>query len=210
MNVNEYLSNWAACYKKDLTENILPFWLKNGLDRKHGGVYTCLDRDGSLMDTTKSVWFQGRFGFIAAYAYNNIEKNPEWLAASKSCIDFIEAHCFDADGRMYFEVMEDGTPLRKRRYVFSEGFAAIAMSEYAIASGDHTYAEKALELFKRIPEHSGHIGAEVSGYVEIAGTFHHNDSGKYRFTHPCGYQRPVADRADRPFHQGIAYLFHAS
>ena len=51
---------------------------------------------------------------------------------------------------MYFEVMEDGTPLRKRRYVFSEGFAAIAMSEYAIASGDHTYAEKALELFKRI------------------------------------------------------------
>lgn len=60
----------------------------------------------------------------------------------KSCIDFIEAHCFDADGRMYFEVMEDGTPLRKRRYVFSEGFAAIAMSEYAIASGDHTYAEK--------------------------------------------------------------------
>ena len=139
------MSNWAACYKKDLTENILPFWLKNGLDRKHGGVYTCLDRDGSLMDTTKSVWFQGRFGFIAAYAYNNIEKNPEWLAASKSCIDFIEAHCFDADGRMYFEVMEDGTPLRKRRYVFSEGFAAIAMSEYAIASGDHTYPGHCIE-----------------------------------------------------------------
>ena len=54
MNVNEYLSNWAACYKKDLIENILPFWLKNGLDRKHGGVYTCLDRDGSLIDR-KSV-----------------------------------------------------------------------------------------------------------------------------------------------------------
>lgn len=31
MNVNEYLSNWAACYKKDLTENILPFWLKTVL-----------------------------------------------------------------------------------------------------------------------------------------------------------------------------------
>ena len=32
MNVNEYLSNWAECYKRDLTENILPFWLENGLD----------------------------------------------------------------------------------------------------------------------------------------------------------------------------------
>jgi N-acylglucosamine 2-epimerase len=46
--------------------------------------------------------------------------------------------------------MADGTPLRKRRYVFSECFAAIAMSEYSIASGDKSYAEKALRLFKDI------------------------------------------------------------
>lgn len=145
-----YLKMWAESYKDDMVNNIMPFWMKHGLDRKHGGVYTCVDRDGTLMETTKSVWFQGRFGFIAAFAYNNIEKNPEWLAASKSCLDFIEAHCFDTDGRMYFEVTEDGTPLRKRRYVFSECFAAIAMSEYALAAGDRTYAEKALALFKRI------------------------------------------------------------
>ena len=148
--MTEYLKVWADSYKHDLTADILPFWLANGLDRKHGGVYTCLDREGRLMDSTKSVWFQGRFGFVAAYAYNQVERNPEWLEASKSCIDFIEAHCADADGHMYFEVAADGTPLRKRRYVFSECFAAIAMSEYAIASGDKRYAEKALELFKRI------------------------------------------------------------
>ncbi|GAE20980.1 N-acylglucosamine 2-epimerase [Bacteroides pyogenes JCM 10003] len=127
----------------------MPFWLKNGLDRKHGGVYTCVDRDGTLMDTTKSVWFQGRFGFISAYAYNHIEKNPEWLEASKSCIDFLEAHCFDKDRHMFFEVTEDGRPLRKRRYVFSEGFAAIALAEYAAATGEKKYAERALEIFKR-------------------------------------------------------------
>ena len=131
MNTTEYLSKWAISYKDDIINNIMPFWMKYGLDREHGGVYTCVNRDGSLIDTTKSVWFQGRFGFIAAYAYNNIEKNPQWLAASKSCIDFIEAHCFDTDGHMFFEVTEDGKPLRKRRYVFSEGFAAIAMAEYA-------------------------------------------------------------------------------
>lgn len=150
MTTHDYLKTWADSYKNDMVNDIMPFWMKHGLDRKHGGVYTCVDRDGTLMDTTKSVWFQGRFGFIAAFAYNNIEKNPDWLAASKSCLDFIEAYCFDTDGRMYFEVTEDGTPLRKRRYVFSECFAAIAMSEYALASGDRTYAEKALALFKRI------------------------------------------------------------
>ena len=49
---------------------------------------------------------------------------------------------------MYFSVTATGKPLRKRRYVFSETFAAIAMSEYSIATGDKTYAEKALKLFK--------------------------------------------------------------
>lgn len=146
----KYLTEWSEKYRKDLVENIMPFWLKNGLDRVNGGVYTCLNRDGSLMDTTKSVWFQGRFAFVCSFAYNTIEKNQEWLDAAKSTIDFIENHCFDKDGRMYFEVMADGTPLRKRRYVFSETFAAIAMAEYAKASGDKTYAEKALKLFMDI------------------------------------------------------------
>ena len=150
MDVKKYLAYWADRYQDDLKENILPFWLKHGLDRVHGGVYTCVDRDGTLMDSTKSVWFQGRFGFICAYAYNNIEANEEWLRASKSCVDFIEQHCFDTDGRMYFEVTAEGKPVRKRRYVFSECFAAIAMSEYAIASGDRSYAQKALALFKQI------------------------------------------------------------
>lgn len=150
MNWKEYLEGWSRKYRDDLVNNIMPFWLKNGLDRVNGGVYTCVDRDGSLIDNTKSVWFQGRFAFVCSFAYNTIEKNPDWLAAAKSTIDFIEAHCFDSDGRMYFEVMADGTPLRKRRYVFSESFAAIAMAEYAKASGDMSYAEKALNLFKDI------------------------------------------------------------
>lgn len=166
MDWKKYLAEWQQSYKKDLCENIMPFWLKNGLDRVNGGIYTCLDRDGSLIDSTKSVWFQGRFAFVCSFAYNTIEKNPEWLAAAKSTIDFIEAHCFDSDGRMYFEVMADGTPLRKRRYVFSESFAAIAMAEYSKASGDKTYAEKALKLFKDIRKFVATPGYMPAKYLD--------------------------------------------
>jgi N-acylglucosamine 2-epimerase len=143
-----YFENWAERYKHDLTTDIMPFWMEHGWDRKHGGVYTCVDRDGSLMDTTKSVWFQGRFAFVCAFAYNNVEKNPAWLEAAKSTIDFIEKYCFDKDGHMYFSVTEDGKPLRKRRYVFSETFAAIAMSEYSIATGEKHWAERAMQIFE--------------------------------------------------------------
>ena len=161
MEYKTYLQSWADSYKNDLLHNIMPFWMEHGFDREHGGVYTCLDRDGTLIDTTKSVWFQGRFGFIAAFAYNNIEKNPAWLEASKSCIDFIEQHCTDADGRMYFEVKADGTPLRKRRYLFSESFAAIAMAEYALATGNRDYAERAMGVFRLIQHY-----AQTPGLLE--------------------------------------------
>ena len=147
----EYLKECRSRYAGGLTDDILPFWLTHGKDNVNGGVYTCVDRAGRLMDSTKSVWFQGRCAFVYSYAYNNIERRPEYLDMARSCLDFIEAHCFDPkDGRMYFEVMADGRPLRKRRYVFSECFAAIAMSEYSIASGDKSYADKALALFKEI------------------------------------------------------------
>lgn len=148
MDQKTYLQYWSALYRADLTDNILPFWLEHGLDRKHGGIYTCLDREGKLMDPTKSVWFQGRFAFVCSFAYNQVERRPEWLDAARQTLDFIEQHCFDADGRMYFEVAADGTPLRMRRYVFSESFAAIAMAEYALATGNQSYAEKALKIFK--------------------------------------------------------------
>lgn len=150
MDKKSYLGYWAESYKTDLQTNILPFWLTHGLDTVNGGVYTCIDREGNLMDPTKSVWFQGRFAYICSHAYNHIARNQEWLDAAKSTLDFIEAHCFDTDGRMFFETTAQGVPLRKRRYVFSESFAAIAMAEYALASGDKSYAEKALALFKEM------------------------------------------------------------
>lgn len=150
MDTNKYLGYWAECYREDLVQNIMPFWMKYGLDHEHGGVYTCVARDGELMDTTKSVWFQGRFAYTCCFAYNNIERRQEWLDAAKSTIDFIEAYCFDTDRHMFFEVTADGTPLRKRRYVFSESFAAIAMAEYSKATGNKEYAEKAMQIFREM------------------------------------------------------------
>ncbi len=169
-----YLKDCGQKYLDDLVTDILPFWLTNGLDKVNGGFYTCVDRDGSLMDSTKSVWFQGRAGFVFSLAYNKIEKNEAWLAASKSAIDFIEKHCFDTDGRMFFEVTADGKPLRKRRYLFSESFAAIAMSEYAKASGNMEYAQKALDLFKRMLYYKNTPGALQPKYTENLNTQGHS------------------------------------
>ena len=170
MDVRKYIETWAEKYRSDLTENIMPFWLEHGLDRKNGGVYTCLDRDGSLMDPTKSVWFQGRFAFICSFAYNNVEKRPEWLEAARLTLEFIEAHCFDNDGHMYFSVTTEGRPLRQRRYVFSETFAAIAMAEYSLATGDRHWAERALKVFddtQRFLSTPGYLAPKFEESVQL-------------------------------------------
>ena len=50
----------AAVYREELYGSVLPFWLNNSQDKEYGGYFTCLDRDGSVFDTDKFVWLQGR------------------------------------------------------------------------------------------------------------------------------------------------------
>ncbi len=125
------------------------FWLRNGMDREHGGVYTCLDRYGRVYSTDKSVWMQGRCGWIFAYLCHVYGAKKEWLEASKSCLDFMEKYCInpDADGRMYFTVTADGKPLRQRRYYFSEAFYAIANAEYYGVTGEKECLERAKKAY---------------------------------------------------------------
>ncbi len=138
-------------YHRRLTGSVLPFWLEHGIDRTNGGIYTGLDRDGSLLESDKSVWFQGRALWTYATAYLEAAQDPTYLEACSSLVTFLEEHCFDTDGRMFFRVTADGRPVIKRlRYFFSETFAIIGWAAYARAAMLPRYATKALELFRRI------------------------------------------------------------
>ena len=153
-------------YRSDLVNNILPFWLKDAIDYKNGGIYTCLDKKGNIYGTDKSVWFQGRALWVFSKAYNCIEKNEEYLNAAKNIYKFLEK-CTDTDGRMFFTVTEDGRELQKRRYYFSETFAAIGCAELYKATGDkevldsaEKYFNVALECFKGIRKNPPKINPE--------------------------------------------------
>ena len=133
-------------------DSCVNFWLKNGIDKKHGGVYTCLNREGKVFTSDKSVWMQGRCGWIFAHLCTVYGKKQEWLDASKSCLDFLENHCVNhaAGDRLYFTVTEDGKPLRQRRYCFSEDFYAIANAEYYANTGDKIRLERARKAYEMV------------------------------------------------------------
>jgi len=129
---------------------------------------TSLDRNGALVDTDKGVWQQGRFTWLLAELYNNVEPREEWLELAKHGAKFMNAHCFDpSDGRMWFHLTRDGKPIRKRRYAFSESFAAIAYGELAKATGDMEYAEKAKLTFKCFVDHNLHPQGVEPKFTEV-------------------------------------------
>lgn len=55
----EKLQAWRDWVRAEL-ESCVSFWLEHGMDKEHGGVYTCLTRDGKVFSTDKSVWMQVR------------------------------------------------------------------------------------------------------------------------------------------------------
>ena len=116
-----------------------------------------------LYDTVREILHQEG---CTVFELSGIAPNPKIESVREGVrivkengIDFIEKYCFDTDGRMFYEVTKTGTPVRKRRYVFSETFAAIAMAQYSIASGNKSYAEKAVKLFKQILYYKNTPGA---------------------------------------------------
>lgn len=161
-------------YKKDLLENILPFWMKDAIDTVNGGIYTQLDKEGNVYGYEKSVWFQGRALWTFAKAYNTVEKDPAFLAAAENIYRFLPA-CTDADGRMFFTVTADGKELQKRRYYFSETFAAIGCAELYKATGREdvlkgaeTYFDVAYECFTGVRKNPPKVNPANSGMKALS------------------------------------------
>ncbi|MFA6239938.1 MAG: AGE family epimerase/isomerase [Candidatus Hydrogenedentales bacterium] len=141
------LDSYANRYRHALLDDCLPFWLPRLLDSECGGFLHCVDRDGAVVDTDKSVWAHGRMSWVLFELFNSVDPNEDWLRWGEHGLRFLEKHCFDDDGRMFFQVTRDGRPIRKRRYAFSESFASIAYAAHARATGDATSARRARELF---------------------------------------------------------------
>ena len=89
-----------SIYRDGLLHDVLPFWLRHGVDHEQGGIITCLDQDGSIVDTDKGVWQQGRFAWLLGELYNNVEQNPDWLRIATSTLQFIDQHCVDPQGQL--------------------------------------------------------------------------------------------------------------
>ncbi len=142
----------AKKYKSELLDGVLPFWLNNSIDKEFGGYFSCLDRDGSVYDTDKFIWLQGREVWLFSMLCNKLGKKQEWLDAAIQGAEFLKKYGHDGNYDFYFSLTREGKPLVEPYNIFSNTFACMAFAQLAKATGKEEYAEIARKIFGRILE----------------------------------------------------------
>ncbi|WP_414551273.1 AGE family epimerase/isomerase [Anabaena sp. CCY 0017] len=137
-------------YKNTLLNDVLPFWEKNSLDWQQGGYFTCLNQEGQVYDTDKFIWLQNRQIWTFSQMYSQVEKREKWLKIAKNGADFLAQHGRDGDGNWYFALTREGQPLVEPYNIFSDCFAAMAFSKYALASGEDWAKDVAMQAYNNV------------------------------------------------------------
>ena len=147
-----YFSDLAQLYKSELLDRVVPFWLNKSQDLDFGGYFTCLDRDGSVYDTDKFIWLQGREVWMFSKLYNTVEPRQEWLDAAIQGAEFLKKYGHDGNLNWYFALDREGHPLVEPYNIFSYTFAVIAFGQLSIAlatAGQKERSEEYASIAKR-------------------------------------------------------------
>ncbi|GGK33986.1 N-acylglucosamine 2-epimerase [Yeosuana aromativorans] len=144
------MKKYIKLYRDALLKDVIPFWEKYSIDYNSGGYFSCLDRFGNVYDEDKFMWPQARQAWVFSMLYNKVKKKREWLKIAKNGIDFIKNHGMTNDGDFYFSVAKNGVPLIQPYNIFSDCFAAMAFSQYAVASGDESVKQLAVQTYFNI------------------------------------------------------------
>ena len=145
----------ANRYKTELLDSVLPFWLNKSIDKEYGGYFSCLDRDGSVYDTDKFIWLQGREVWLFSMLCNKLGEKQEWMDAAIQGAEFLKKYGHNGDYDFYFSLTREGKPLVEPYNIFSNTFACMAFAQLAKATGSEEYAEISRRIFKRILERRG-------------------------------------------------------
>lgn len=139
-----------ALYEDLLRHNIIPYWFKHAIDREQGGLFTCINDDGSKISTDKYMWSQCRAIWTFAACYNRLENRAEFLDVARATAEFVLKHGRDDNGWFVFKVSREGKHLEGSSSVYTDYFAAYGLGELYRATKERRYLDEALNIFRTV------------------------------------------------------------
>ncbi len=131
-------------YRSDLFDDFLPFMDKYIIDREYGGFMCDADRDGTLLDTDKNVWFEGRGIWVYSFLYNHLAKDQKYLDVARRSVDFILKNKPTGDALWPRSFTREGRPKSKPPAdVYGDLFVAEGLAEFSKAAGEPQYWDMA-------------------------------------------------------------------
>jgi len=148
----EHIFKYQNLFSDELLESVVPFWIQHSIDREYGGYFSCLERDGTVFDTDKFTWMQGRAIWMFSTLCEQYGTRNEWLDAAKHGTEFMRKFATSPNGDMYFALDRKGNPLVEPYNVYSDCFMCMGYAAYARISGEEWARAESLRLYKRINE----------------------------------------------------------
>jgi mannobiose 2-epimerase len=154
----------AAEMKKELVENILPYWMRK-MCNDEGGFYGRITGE-EVLEPTAPVGgiMTARILWTFASAYR-VLGNQEYLDMALKAKKLIINHFYDNEfGGTYWSLNPDYTPLDTKKQIYAIAFTIYGLAELNRATGDAEALEYAIKLFRSIEDHS--FDKEKDGYFE--------------------------------------------
>lgn len=134
MSLRDSLLAYLPYYEQQL-EDITAFWMRRSLDEAHGGYLVPSTRDGRVIGTDKNIWCQARMAWTFAALFNHFDARPAWLHAAELGRDFLVRHAYAGEGRWRYLLSRDGRVLDEHVSLVTDNNTAMALAEFATASG---------------------------------------------------------------------------
>ena len=154
----------ASHLKKELTEDILPYWSKK-ICKGDTGFYGRISGEevidpeapvGAIM-TSRILWtFSNAFRLFRREEYKTMAMQAKSLIIN---------NFYDVEqGGIYWSINPDGTPLDTKKQIYAIAFCIYGLAEWNRASGDEEALELAKKLYRDIEKHS--FDTCKNGYFE--------------------------------------------
>lgn len=156
---------WAARFRRELTGNILPFWMRYTVDREHGGFYGAVDCDLHVdQQAPRASVINARILWTFSAAAR-VLGDAAYRKTADRAYDYMADKFRDKEyGGVYWMLDYLGNPISDRKQVYAQAFAVYALAEYFRATGKAESLEWANELYRLIEEKSGE--PLYGGYLE--------------------------------------------
>lgn len=141
-NNQDEIESLYSYYKKELLEDIVPFWESRVVDYEYGGYFNCFDREGKLFKDIKPGWFVGRNIYTFSNLYNLVGKRQRWLDIAAHGIDWLHKYAYKGNGRFSSCLARDGSVIDSSTNIFNDVFAVKGYYEYLVALGDKRTEEQ--------------------------------------------------------------------